>query len=509
MLNKKNYQLLCDVCDRVLLLPCVTFECVAVSWLHIIREHPFFLEKYSDVFSDKKHVLNACRKYLDILTGTIVWVIYLIRSLYLNKGTVKSKENLPDKIDILFISHLLSASHADEKNDFYFGDMPRRLEDYGKKSLIMLINHSGKPTKSLIDEWEGESIQRIIFSDVLKLRDEVIMHFRLVKESLRLRKLAVLEKQGLMKNVLLISSKEALTSSTHENVRMAKQVESLVSKLRPKAIIVTYEGHAWERLVFCAARKSVPDVQCIGYQHALLFKRQHAIRRNLNAEYNPDKILTSGVVAQDTLKKSPNIGRIPIYAVGSNRVYNKYKNLEEKFSSDHQVSYKFSCLVVPEGILSECNTLFEFSLVCANLFPNVNFIWRLHPVLSFELLLNKNKNFRSLPKNIKLSNRVYEKDVEVCQWVLYRGTTAVVQAVVSGLRPIYLQKFNEMSIDPLYGLEDWRIKINSEQDFKRQIEKDISDQFHLIQGKEQIKAIEYCKKLFKPIDSAVLFTALA
>lgn len=509
MLNKNNYKSLCDLCDRVLLLPCVTYECVAVSWLHIIREHPVFLEKYSDLFSEKKYVLNACRKYLDILTSTIVWGIYFIRSLYLNKGAIKSKENLPDKIDILFISHLLSASHADEKNDFYFGDMPRRLEEHGKNSLIMLINHSGKPTESFINEWEGESIRRVIFSDVLKLRDEVIIHFRLVKESLRLVKLAVLEKQDLMKNVLLTSSKEALTISTHENMRMAKQVESLVSKLRPKVIIVTYEGHAWERLVFCAARKSVPDVQCIGYQHALLFKRQHALSRNLNAEYNPDKILTSGVRAQDILKKSPNFGGIPIYTVGSNRVYKKYKNIEKNFSSNHKAGYDFSCLVVPEGILSESNILFEFSLVCAKLFPNVNFIWRLHPVLSFEIVLNKNKNLRSLPKNIKLSNRAYEEDVEVCQWVLYRGTTAVVQAVVSGLRPMYLQKPNEMTIDPLYELENWRIKINSEQDFKKQMEKDSLDKFHFVKDKEQAKAIEYCKGLFTPIDSSVLIPALA
>jgi hypothetical protein len=37
--------------------------------------------------------------------------------------------------------------------------------------------------------------------------------------------------------------------------------------------------------------------------------------------------------------------------------------------------------------------------------------------------------------------------------VLYRGSTAAVQAVAAGLRPIYLQLKNEMSIDPMHELQ--------------------------------------------------------
>jgi hypothetical protein len=37
--------------------------------------------------------------------------------------------------------------------------------------------------------------------------------------------------------------------------------------------------------------------------------------------------------------------------------------------------------------------------------------------------------------------------------VLYRGSTAAVQAVAAGLRPIYLQLKNEMSIDPMHEMQ--------------------------------------------------------
>ena len=40
-----------------------------------------------------------------------------------------------------------------------------------------------------------------------------------------------------------------------------------------------------------------------------------------------------------------------------------------------------------------------------------------------------------------------EDDILRCRWALYHGTTAIVHAVVAGLRPIYLQLTGEMTID--------------------------------------------------------------
>ena len=52
-----------------------------------------------------------------------------------------------------------------------------------------------------------------------------------------------------------------------------------------------------------------------------------------------------------------------------------------------------SCLIVPEGFVDECIILFEFSLKCALINPNITFIWRLHPLISFEKLKKNNKLF--------------------------------------------------------------------------------------------------------------------
>ena len=60
---------------------------------------------------------------------------------------------------------------------------------------------------------------------------------------------------------------------------------------------------------------------------------------------------------------------------------------------------KITCIVLPEGIDFECHFLFNFSLKCSKLLSEVLFIWRLHPMISFESLFQK-KVMKSFPPNI-------------------------------------------------------------------------------------------------------------
>ena len=100
--------------------------------------------------------------------------------------------------------------------------------------------------------------------------------------------------------------------------------------------------------------------------------------------------------------------------------------------------------------------LFSFSLKCAQQYPQVNFIWRLHPLFSFDALAAKNKIYKSVPDNVVLSDKELVQDLDRCHWVLYRGSSAVIQAVVAGLRPIYFHVSDQMKIDPLYELDEWK-----------------------------------------------------
>jgi hypothetical protein len=267
---------------------------------------------------------------------------------------------------------------------------------------------------------------------------------------------------------------------------------------------VTYEGHAFERVAFAAARSVRPHVQCIGYQHAALFGLQHAIRRNLASEYNPDQILTAGAVGEAQLKNTPALREIPISVLGSNRTFKKKDEMPKRPGSSETENHanRPSCLVLPEGIASECHRLFEFSLECARACPKIQFIWRLHPILSFKSLLASNRRLRKIPGNIVLSESTLEEDIARCHWALYRGSTAVVQTVVAGVRPVYLEFSDEMVIDPLYELDVWRESIKTCQDFQCLVW-DGRDGLRNLEL-ESIAAKDYCERFYQPFNPDAL-----
>ena len=348
-----------------------------------------------------------------------------------------------------------------------------------------------------------------MLSASLNVREEIAIRFRLKKESLSLRRLAHKENPGLLRKVLIRASREALSNSSHAILRMFKQINTLVNDLKPKALIVTYEGHAWERIAFASARIISPEIKCIGYQHAALFRMQHAIRRNLAYNYNPDQILTAGEIGKVQLQASPGISEIPIKVLGSNRVFIA-KDWNGFFHQNTLHSNQFlnsACLVLPEGITSECFLLFEFSLACAKLCPEIQFIWRLHPLITFNSLIAQNAKLKDLPTNIVLSQATFEEDISCSRWALYRGTTAIIKAIQAGLIPVYLEVSDEMTIDPLYELENWKIKVTTSQEFQNGIASKmdlIKNNFNKNEG--YIK--KYCESFFLPFNSQVVIDTL-
>jgi hypothetical protein len=503
-LNEQQYRSLCEACDRVLLAPDSTMERVAIPWLHIIREHPVFLANYADLFEPAGGIHALFAKRQRTFRNRAGWFRQLLRSIRADGQPWYGPEKLQNGIDILFVSHLLNSSHAGQSHDFYFGRLPDDLVKHGHSVVIALINHSGQAPGPLADKWKESALTRVILSESLRFREEMDLRRRLRKESFYLRILADAATPGLARRVADRASEEAVSGGSLTTLRMAKQIGSLVAAMKPKAIVLTHEGHSWERVAFAAARKAVPEVQCIGYQHAALFRLQHAIRRNLAAEYNPGHIVTAGAVAKGQLDRAPRLNGIPISVLGSNRTLSVEKGAQQDAGSNRIGSIdRLACLVLPEGIASECHLLFEFSLACARSRPEIQFIWRLHPILSFKSLAAKNKNLRNLPRNISLSQAMLEEDIARCSWALYRGTTAVVQAVVAGLRPLYLQMPDELIVDPLYELAAWRKSINSVEDFCSVTQSGRSAPF-LDEEAEFREAERYCRDFFTPLNPQAL-----
>ena len=508
-MNEEQYRALCEACDRVLLAHDSTIERVAIPWLHVIREHPVFLVNYADIFKSAKGFKRIIHKLWRICWNLAVWLRQIERSWVSGEKPWSESKELSNKIDVLFVSHLLNGSQAGRRDDFYFGDLPDKLVSNGYTAVITLINHSGQDAQKLAYQWNANAVPRVILCSSLRFFQEMALHRRLKIESFRLRKLSKQNDQGLFRSILERASDEALSGGSHTALRIASQIGMLVEKLQPDAIVVTHEGHAWERVAFATARRSKPGVRCIGYQHAAVFRLQHAIRRNLSPQFNPDHILTAGIVSKTQLDSVPGLKGIPISVLGSNRYYKRKDLTCQPFAQEdfHRNVNNLSCLVLPEGIASECHILFEFSLNCALSCPEIQFIWRLHPIMTYALLTAQNRILRKLPDNITISQTTLEEDIARCCWALYRGTTAIVPAVLAGLRPIYLQLPDEIPIDPLYELDDWRLSVKTIAEFIRVI-KDDKDNLPKNNKSGYTYAEDYCMNFFKPLDPDILKAAI-
>ena len=491
-------------CDRVLQAHDSTVERIAISWLHVIREHPMFLTGYVDLFESNRGIKWNGRKWLGILRSRAAWLRQLLRAFNSSGQSWQHHTELPNKTDILFISHLVNASHAGQASDFYYGELPNELTAKGVSVAIGLINHTGLPGKPLVGKWDECLVPRMIFTRSLDLQGEISLRRRLKNESLRLRRRAVKSDAGFSQRVLQQASQEALSGASQAALRLGEQISALVAKLQPEVIVVTHEGHAWERIVFSAVRKALPNIRCLAYQHAALFRLQHAIQRNLANGLNPDVILTSGAIPKSKLERAPGLKEIPLLVLGSNRTFKRNSATEGGVNQEvlKEHSDGLACLVLPEGDMSECRHLFGYSLACAKKLPEMRFIWRLHPLMSYKALAKHcPKLMHNLPENIELSSVNLEEDIRRSRWVLYRGTTAVVQAVVAGLRPIYLQIPGEMTIDPLYELGAWRAIISDVAGFQGVIYPS-GDKLEYQRYLDAEKATQYCEHLFTQMNAS-------
>ena len=66
--------------------------------------------------------------------------------------------------DFLIISHLMNKELIYKKNDFYFGDIPSKLNEFGMNSTLIMINHIGIKKYMLPSDWENVQHSRIILS---------------------------------------------------------------------------------------------------------------------------------------------------------------------------------------------------------------------------------------------------------------------------------------------------------------------------------------------------------
>ena len=442
----------------MLLAPDAGLERVAVPWLHVLRPHPAIISNYFGILEGAR--LRFTKRFVRNIFSLIGG---LFKALLDPVSPYKIIGQVPKKCDIILISHFISESQINQDGDNYFGSLSKQLNERGLNTVTVLINHTSLNPEYIECRWKGGYDGFLLLRNLWSFRYELRLAARVIGESVYLFRKSKRESISVVRRVLMRASIEAISGGTRATLRLEEQVKNIVEQYKPKAVMLTYEGHAWERIAFAAARRQLPKVQCIGFQHVPLFRLQHALTRRLYGPYDPDVIMTCGQTSFKILRRSAKLKDVRIELLGSNRVFHNCETSKESTIKNTEKVF----LVLPEGLESECLFLFDFSLRCAHLMPDYRFIWRTHPIIRFHELIQANQSLSNLPKNVTHSTGPLNDDFRHASYVLYRGSSAAIQAVQAGLHPVYLSRSGEISIDPLHQISGTISKVEKVDDFLR------------------------------------------
>jgi hypothetical protein len=491
-LTESQYTQLCRACDRLLVGRNSSVERVAIPWLHVIRENKTFISRYAACYADPQALhLHRLIKTARRQFGLILRVLRSIRISLRSRGGWPRRQ----RADVIFVSHIVSSGQAGRPDDPYFGDLPSMLAERGYSVLVAFINHTRESNEDLLRRWGPTEVPRIGLQLTAGFTEEM-RHRRLLKRNAAALRKAASPTDGLDARVAILAADEALSPATLEVLALGKHVGRIVAESGASAIIATYEGHAWERVVWHEARHAAPGIRCLAYQHATITRLQHSVRRRLGKLFDPDEILTAGEAGAAELRHAPDLTSIPTRVIGSNR--GMASTMTPATTTSGQNAKR--CLVLPEGYEHETRLLVEFAVACARRWPDLEFAIRLHPMMSVKMLARAGTDVRSMPSNVSFSSGSLAADAAASGWVLYRGTTAVIQAVSMGARPVYLHLDGEMTIDPLHRVQHGRDIVQTLEEFRRLV----------LQGPRPVteELLQHCESLFTAYEPSVLVDAI-
>lgn len=343
-----------------------------------------------------------------------------------NKYYLKNCDNI--KIKNIIISHLVSHKNVGFLKDFYFGSLAHQLKK--EKTLMILIDNlnTGRNNLKINDNI-------IILSKNFNIFFEIIIHFKTF--------IYIFYYRIFKKKIVEVNLRNIIGSII--NQKIAKKIYKEIKKYNFNNIFLPYEGNPYEKIIVKKIKNKFKLKKFIfAYQHGVIRMNTFSLFLNENEDYLPDTILTVGQTNKEILSsKIPK--RIKIVNVGLlkvKKIFYKKNNVESQ-----------NILVIPEGIPDEIIKMYNF---CKSYrFENIKFIFRQHPI--FE---NTNIITKKISEKIIFSKKNINYDFQRSSFVLYRGSSAVIDSVNNYLIPIYLNLGQEISLDPFY-LINHSFKINN------------------------------------------------
>ena len=414
-------------------------------FFRISKATPEQMKKYN-IVNSKFPRINTLIYLLTTIFITIIKVpIYILASILLSYQyriyNIKFSER-----KVLFISHGIGGNITKKSGDQFFAGMPEFFKNKKRDCAILYTNHNligyHKNTKLLASK--TGNIERYLVPKFLKPRENLKYLSKIFLLSYKpfyygLRELL----KDPIKSVLLLKSSACFYSrATYSNYLLAERVQDFCLKGGLDTLVLTFEGHSYEQYVIEKAKKKQPHLSFVMYQHSPIVSDQFGVEQFLKTNKMSLDILNTGILYKNMFR---NISTIPNYIViGSSKGLSNLKSTKNN-SINH-------VLFAPEGTsLATVSFLKLANYLCANT-QNFKFYMRLHPNYKPSIRAIYLINKLSRKSNFSLSKNSLYEDLQISNFVFYRGSAVGVESLKSIALPIFYGKPNQLGLNVLGNL---------------------------------------------------------
>lgn len=403
-MDYKKFKSISIVLNSILKKHYLQKEVISISWLYLKRLHPHYLSQYKIIS------YNSLKLYTYLLFEFLIYNFRILIKLVKTVIKRKKKINLK-KQKIIIFSHFIH-SHNYKTGDFYYQFLDNDLRKKKFINQIFLINDQKYINNSTLHD------KYILLNENVKFSELFLIYFNQLSFSIKFFISFLNENNPLIKKINLILSVKCLQPSTIFNLIKFEDFSKIISFCRPKIVICNFEGNAIERLIFMASSQVNKNIKKVGYSHTTDFPFRNSVYIGFNSFLMPSQILVNSSHVKNEFE---NNGFSNLLNIGllTNKSVNNFHNIKKENI----------ILLIPEGIVEELNKFYDFALKLSNILSEFKFILRPHPVLKSKFKSNK---------NLFISSNSLSDDLKTSKFVLFRGSTLIIECINSGLIPIYL-----------------------------------------------------------------------
>jgi hypothetical protein len=440
-----------------------------INFFNPLKFHPANLENYLSL--KKKKYFFFFLKTLKYFTNSF-FDYFIVQSYNLKKTSY----------DVIVFSNIINEQKKYSiNNDYYFGGISNKIIN----NLVVYRNFTKDNSQIIKKKFLDKNViilnkKNFILNELKYILYFIIIYFKIKIDYIN-------QKDNKKKIFLKEASSFTNVASCLTNLRTLDQISKIIKKYNPKKIIITYEGHSWEKIVINYIKKNCSEIKIVGYQFSFLKKEDSLLLMNLPKFFYPDEILTVGNLNFDLLRKSQLYKNCHIDILGS-----------PKFSKPKKIK-KFikACLVLTGLNRIDFYNFFYFTRKLAITFTDYKFIFRMHPQ---SVMSNYFSNKIALPKNMIISKNNINHDISKSFFAIHGSSTSIFTCLSKGMWPLYYD-YSNINTNILHSLNLKNTKIKKVEDFNRIIKQKyfFNNNYYLINKyfKDYYASLNFNVSIFK------------